>query len=203
MPEHAGTRLRREQRHLQQERFCQEMFGGATKAEAHERAGYLSPKGNRIKTAYRLSNTKWCQERMIELRGKALEDSGMDREWVLSNAKDLYEKATTAKPVKDSRGNSTGVYRMDGSTAVKILNMVGLQVGLFNPEKKTRHGQLDPLDKMNEKQLIKFIGATLKDLGPGALKELGLVAAKSESVGDGEASSELTDSPASPLQTLQ
>ena len=102
MPEHAGTRLRREQRHLQQERFCQEMFGGATKAEAHERAGYLSPKGNRIKTAYRLSNTKWCQERMIELRGKALEDSGMDREWVLSNAKDLYEKATTAKPVKDS-----------------------------------------------------------------------------------------------------
>ena len=80
--------------------------------------------------------------------------------------------------------------------------MLGQEVGLFNPEKKSRHGQLDPLDNMDQKQLVQFIGRTLKDLGPGALKELGLVAIDTAS-GDGKATSELDDSPAGPLQPIQ
>lgn len=191
------------------ELFCQALASGATHRKAYIDAGFagsLDP----AKAGQKMATMKWCKDGLEVLyqvkTRRTKHDSWLHKDFVLSTTKAHLDRCMQAVPVLDKKGQETGVWKYEATAVTNTLRMIGPEVGLFNPEKKSRHGQLDPLDNMNEKQLIQFIGHTLKDLGPGALKELGLVAVepdKSGSAGDGEEASELDNSPAGPLQTVQ
>ena len=104
-----------ELKNLLQERFCQEIYGGATRAEAYVRAGYkgtdCAPRQLR-KNAYKVSTSKWCVARIAELRAKSLDRSKhmvwMNREYILQTTKDHLDRCMQAVPVTNRQGEETG-----------------------------------------------------------------------------------------------
>ena len=190
---------------VRRERFCQEVAHGKSHAQAYLAAGFSGdPKRAAKNGESMVRESKWAKVRIDEIRREALEkaESAMwlNQKYVLAESEELWKRLMQKKPVLDRQGNETGEWKFEASAAVKLHQLRGLQVGLYNPEKKSRHGKLDPLENMDEAQLTQFIGRSLKELGPGALEELGLVAIEPTS-GDGEEAVELTNSPAGPLQT--
>ena len=101
-------------------------------------------------------------QRIEELRPRSEVTSSedVDEEFVLSSLLEPYNKALARGKV---------------SAANRALELLGKKLRLFQ-ERNTRHGQHDPLDEMDDQQLVKFIRRTLMDLGPGSLKQLGLIA---------------------------
>lgn len=58
---------------------------------------------------------------------------GISRAWIIENLVALLRRATQAEPVYDRKGNPTGEYRFDGSTAARCLELLGKEAGLFRP----------------------------------------------------------------------
>ncbi len=195
----------------QRELFCQELHGGATKAQAHERAGYPKLQAARGRTADKLYQTKWCKGRMKELiledLGKSRHRHSITRDFILSNMTDVLDRCMGGVAYKDKRGIETGEYKFDATGALKALHMLGLEHGMFNPEKKTRHGRLDsPLDNMSGKEMIKFVEGKMKSLSTAELEMLGFVRDNEPGQlveGEGGTPDSDGDTPARQVPTLQ
>jgi hypothetical protein len=59
------------------------------------------------------------------------EKCAISRTWILQNTVALYRRASQAEPVLDRRGVPTGVYRFDGATAARCLELLGKASGVF------------------------------------------------------------------------
>jgi hypothetical protein len=60
--------------------------------------------------------------------------AGISRLWIIQQTVALYRRAAQAEEVLDRKGRSTGIYRFDGATAAKCLDMLAD----FNPELRPR-----------------------------------------------------------------
>lgn len=65
----------------------------------------------------------------------AISQCGMTREWVTANCVILYRRACQVDPVLDRQGRPTGVYRFDGATAARMLELLGQDMGMFGKGK--------------------------------------------------------------------
>jgi len=66
-----------------------------------------------------------------ELIRQVAASCAISRTWILINLVAIYRRASMGEPVVDRRGARTGEWRFDGSTAVKCLELLGNQAGMF------------------------------------------------------------------------
>lgn len=57
--------------------------------------------------------------------------AGTSREWIITQWVSLYRRATQSEPVRDKHGNPIGVWKYDGPTAAKCLEMLGRDIGMY------------------------------------------------------------------------
>ncbi len=55
----------------------------------------------------------------------------IDRNWVMHNLVKVAERCMQEEAVLDREGNPTGEYQFDSAGALKALNLIGLEVGMF------------------------------------------------------------------------
>lgn len=65
---------------------------------------------------------------------------GASRAWIVAQTVALYRRAAQAEEVTDRKGRPTGIYRFDGATAARCLELLGKAEGVFRDRKP---GQLD------------------------------------------------------------
>jgi phage terminase small subunit len=63
---------------------------------------------------------------------------GSRRYYVLNRLRDLAERSLQAEPVRDAKGIELGVYKLDGPTAARALELLGKYEGLFNDKLEVR-----------------------------------------------------------------
>lgn len=124
--------------------FVREYVVDHNGAAAARRAGY-SERAAR-KTAYEL-----LQRGDVRAAVRKREEGedlllGSRRHYVLNRLQDLAERSMQAEPVRDGKGKETGIYRLDGSTAARALELLGKHEGLFNERLELRvQGEVEAL----------------------------------------------------------
>jgi len=88
----------------------------------------------------------------------------VDREWVLSELKDTYEKAAAETEVTDRQGNPTGKYTFNASGANRALELVGKELGMF-VERYSIESLDSQLDGMTPAELRAFVKTAATDVG--------------------------------------
>ncbi len=176
------------------ELFCQAVARGASYGEAYGAAGLKGDPKAFSKYGRRLAEIPKHAKHIAELTEEvrvaavgAMKD-WLSPEWVLSKTKEAWDLCTSAKD------------------QIAFLKLVGPQVGLFNPERKTRHGQIDELEGKSGKELMERIRALTEKLPASAQRELGIVetaGTDTRSVGgEAEAAEESAESAGEPLPTV-
>jgi hypothetical protein len=119
------------------ELFAQGLAKGLSADAAYQAAGYKPHRGN----AARLRANEIIQRRIAEILGKAAEKAEVNKE----RLKETVERAMQAVPHLDHEGNPTGVYTYQGNVAIKALEMLGRELGMF--------AQRQPRDEDNPQML--------------------------------------------------
>src|ERR1041385_4682845 len=103
------------------ERFAQAVAGGSTLTDAAISAGY-SPASARAAGSRLLTNAD-IAKRVEELKATiikvAVNESGIDKAWVMNTLKENVDRAMTVRPVIDSEGGNLGLYTYQGNVANK------------------------------------------------------------------------------------
>jgi hypothetical protein len=53
------------------------------------------------------------------------------KQWVLDRLKEIVERSMQAMPVLDREGNPTGEYTFQASSAIRVLELIGKELGMF------------------------------------------------------------------------
>lgn len=152
------------------ERFAQALAGGASQIEAYALAGYKAHRGN----ASSLAQSKNILERVAKLLAeretihsqgvaKAIEQTAATEEWIINKLIQNVERASTAEPVLDSKGNRTGEYRYDGAVVNRSLELLGKQRGMFIDRKEV--GRPGDFKDLNDDQLRDLVNREAAELG--------------------------------------
>lgn len=146
------------------ERLAQELANGLEQSEA-----YMLATGGKNRAAARASASRLlagasgdairkrvaeilAQRETIRAKGvaKAIEKTAATEEWIINKLIENVERASTAEPVLDSKGNPTGEYRYDGAVVNRSLELLGKQRGMFIDRKEIR---TSPLASMSPDEL--------------------------------------------------
>lgn len=104
-----------------------ELVRGGTWRDACDAAGFDLRDPARIadgpKPAIRNASV-WLVERIAER-------ATTSREWIRRSLYTVYKRAMQEEEVRDRKGAGTGVFRYDGSTALRALELMGKDIGMF------------------------------------------------------------------------
>jgi hypothetical protein len=119
----------------------------------HEHFAHLVAKGERPASAYvgcgysesgalqsgnRLLRKPEVAERVEELKTavseRQVEKFALDRVWVLRMLTENARRAMQIEPVRDREGNRIGQYVYQGAVANKALELLGKELGMFQPK---------------------------------------------------------------------
>src|SRR5262245_22781155 len=109
------------------ELFAQALAKGLGIGAAYEAAGYKTSPG----AATRLSKNVNIQGRVKELQEAAAEKAVVTKQWVLGRLNEVVERTMQAEPVLDREGNPTGEYTFQASSAIRALELIGKELGMF------------------------------------------------------------------------
>ena len=102
-----------------------------------------------------------------------MKDIQVNRAYVTDRLVTLVDRCMQAVPVLNKRGNATGQYRFEANGAVKSLELLGLEAGMFERKHKHLHAKVNPLDG-NRDEIIGRLGVLLDQLSDRDLGSLGL-----------------------------
>ena len=102
-----------------------------------------------------------------------MKDIKVSRTCVTDRLVTLVDRCMQAAPVLNRRGNATGQYRFEPNGAVKALELLGLEQGMFERKHKHLHAKQNPLDG-NRNEIIGRLGLLLDQLSDRDLESLGL-----------------------------
>ena len=101
-----------------------------------------------------------------QLASNVINRNQIDRAWVMANLVKVAERCMQDEPVRDKEGNPTGEYGFDSAGAIKALNLIGLEVGMFkrDPAQININTQIntmptDQLRHMAEKLALEVLGS--------------------------------------------
>lgn len=146
------------------EHFCQLVSNGESAPRAYVLAGY-SENGAEQGSSRLLKNVEVCS-RVAHLRKfkekahadavvKAVEASGLTKEWIIAQLMDNVAMAKAAEPVLDNEGNPIGEYKTNLAAANKSLELLGKEIGMFIDRKEV--GQPGDFDKVDDDELERSI----------------------------------------------
>ncbi len=102
-----------------------------------------------------------------------LKDLRVNQAYVTDRLVALVDRCMQAVPVLNRRGNATGQYKFEPMAAVKSLELLGLEQGMFARQHKHLHAKASPLQG-NRDEIIGRLGVLLDDLSEGDLESIGL-----------------------------
>jgi hypothetical protein len=105
--------------------------------------------------------------------GIEMKDIQVNRAYVTERLVTLVDRCMQTVPVLNKRGNATGQYRFEPNGAVKSLELLGLEQGMFERKHKHLHAKVNPLDG-NRNEIIGRLGVLLDQLSERDLESLGL-----------------------------
>jgi phage terminase small subunit len=112
-----------------QQRFVDEYLVDLNATQAAIRAGYAKS-GASVEGCRLLANASIRGE--IEAKRRVMaEATEVDAQWVTNRLKELAVRSMEGAPVYDREGNPTGVWRCDGPTATKALDLLGKRLGIW------------------------------------------------------------------------
>lgn len=135
-------------RNPRQERFARLVAVGAEPAVAYQQAGYRAGGAARVSA---LSERPAVAARVVEL-GRAWDPDGdaeepdasrerrPGRDWVVARLVETAERALQAVPVTDRKGAPTGEFTYQGAVALKALELLGRELGMFSDRKERSMG---------------------------------------------------------------
>ena len=120
------------------EHFAHLVVKGETAAKAYVLCGY-SEKGA-IQSGNRLFRKPEVAGRIQELKTavseRQVEKVAVDRTWVLAKLVENVQRAMQVEPVRDREGNAIGQYTYQGGVANKALELLGKELGMFQPRQE-------------------------------------------------------------------
>lgn len=123
----------------QQERFCEEYIIDYNGTAAASRAGY-SEKSATV-TASRLLRNAKVLARVRELQAEQAERLAMSADWVMLQLRACYQRCMQQEPVMafdpdERRMVETGEWAFDSKGALKAMELMGKQIGMFENKVK-------------------------------------------------------------------
>ncbi len=165
-------------RNPRQERFARLVAAGVEPNSAYGQAGYRS--GGSGKRAEAVAVRPGVAARIEELeRAWTLEDpaddakrpaEGPGRAWVVARLVETAERALQAVPVTDRKGEPTGEFTYQGSVALRALELLGRELGMFSDRKEPPEGGVEALsDEDLERRALRLAQALgVGGMGDGA-----------------------------------
>lgn len=168
-------------KNARQEAFCRFYTNGETPPRAYALAGFSEKTAN--EGSSRLLKNPDVSRRVEELLAekekvhakvvqKAMENAGIDKEWVMRNLKEVVERCMEVAPVVNQKGEQVVVATPEGELraaftfnakgAIGALVPLGKEIGMFVERKEVRHGKLEDLP---DAQLDDLIQELAKEAG--------------------------------------
>jgi len=151
------------------EKFCQLRARGVGQAKAYEQAGF---KGKNTKSlaanASSLGQRKQIKIRVREIHEARLKASLASNEtrrvWIDGQMNMLYGRCIQATPVKGKNGELLGQWTFDAKHAVRILELLGHEQGMFTKKLDVSHRRVDMIEGSVE-QIQERIALLLEKMG--------------------------------------
>lgn len=102
-----------------------------------------------------------------------MKDIKVNRAYVTDRLVTLVDRCIQAVPMLNKHGNATGRYRFEANGAVKALELLGLEQGMFEHKHKHLHAKANPLDG-NRDEIVGRLGVLLDQLSDRDLESIGL-----------------------------
>lgn len=120
----------------QHEKFAAHVAGGTSLAQAYLDAGYTGK--NKYKLSQLLGNREDIQLRVAWLRAqhtkKVIEDSALSKAWVMNRLQEIVERCMQREAVIID-GEPSGEYKFNASAALKGLELIGKEFGMYDTSK--------------------------------------------------------------------
>ena len=120
------------------EHFAHLVAQGESPAKAYVLCGY-SEKGA-FQSGNRLLRTPTVFARVEELKRavseRQTEKVALDRSWVRAKLMEIVNRAMQVEPVRDNAGRLRGEYTYQGSVAIKALELLGKDLGMFQSKEE-------------------------------------------------------------------
>ncbi len=156
-------------RNPRQERFARLVAAGAELAAAYREAGYRPDLTGKRAAAL-------AARTMVAARIEALQcawdldpgvtadadsaSGGPGRAWVVARLVETAERALQAVPVTDRKGEPTGEFTYQGSVALRALELLGRELGMFSDRKEPPEGGVEGLsDEDLERRAVRLAQA--------------------------------------------
>ncbi len=156
-------------RSSRQERFARFVAAGVEPAAAHREAGYRA-RGSEKRSAALTARTA-VAARIDELArawdgdpcgagAAGLGAGAPGRAWVVARLVETAERALQAVPVTDRKGVPTGEFTYQGSVALRALELLGRELGMFTDKRDPPEGGVEALsDEDLERRAIRLAQA--------------------------------------------
>jgi len=162
---------------LRWERFAiiQATGSATSQGEAYEQAGY-PPSKNREQLGSKLALKPEVKGRILFLKtqraNESVEKAVITDTWVDEKVIEIVMRCMQAVAVKDKLGNETGEWRFDPRSALKGLELLGMDLGKFVRKAEVKTGTIDPFEGKSDDDLVRFIAGVTRELGPGVLEAI-------------------------------
>ena len=118
--------------------YASQPTGSKDYIKAYESCGYKSKNDAAMgASARRLLQNAQIRDRIVELAERVtvavVESAKFDRNWVLEQLGEIAAKAKQDIPVLNAKGEPTGEYTFQGMVAVRAIELIGKDLGMFQP----------------------------------------------------------------------
>jgi hypothetical protein len=124
---------------LRHAKFCELVTSGIQPAEAYIAAGFSSRGADQ--GASRLLRREDIQDQVSALQARVqqstVERSAIDRLYVVEKLKLVVQRCLQEVPVTDSKGRPTGAFAFNPAGAVRALELLGKELGMFKSVTET------------------------------------------------------------------
>lgn len=164
-------------RNARHEVFAQAVAAGKTYSKSWEiasgrRMGSAKTNATSASHAWKRPEIKARVAELLEARGKVLEQSyvtvikrsGITRASVLERINEIADRCLERVPITDAHGRATGNYRWNAVGALRALELLGKQLGMFVDHKRLTIGGED-LGAMTDDQLREHIRHLEREAG--------------------------------------
>jgi hypothetical protein len=102
-----------------------------------------------------------------------MKDIKVSSDFVTDRLVTLVDRCMQAIPVVNGQNDAIGTWRFEPNGAVKALELLGLEQGMFERKHKHLHAKQNPLEG-NRDEIVGRLGVLLDQLSDGDLRSIGL-----------------------------
>lgn len=109
---------------------------------------------------------------VVDAAQEVITKVAVDKDWIRDRLAQIVERCMQAEPVLDREGNRTGEYTFQAPAAIRALELLGKDMGMFVERKEVLHGNIETLSDERLRELIAkhaaAAGVGLVAIGSGA-----------------------------------